>query len=200
LAAIPTVIPALENVTTGQTGAYPGAVVSFTGSNLQVGTSIPSVTINGNPVTILSATSNSVTLQLPANLSPGSAAILNVNNGAANSLPVAVSIDPLPATITNIQSASAMVFSSSAPASGGNEVDVFLSGFAAPTASVPGSQVTINVGGINHPAVAVNAVGSGQWEVRFVLSNLVPTGAQTPITVYLNGNSSYTSTLATANY
>jgi hypothetical protein len=196
--SIPAVIPALQNVTTGQTGAYPGALVSFTGSNLEVGNAVPSVTINGNPVTILAATSNSVTLQLPTSLAAG-AAILNVNNGAANSFPVAVSIDPLPATITNIQSASGGIFSASNPASGGNEVDLFLSGFAPAATLILPPEVTINVGGINHQAIAVDAVGSGIYEVRFVLSNLVPTGSQTPITVYLNNRSSYTSTLATSN-
>jgi len=194
----PDVIPALQNVTAGQTGAYPGALVSFTGSNLQVGNTVPSVTINGTPVTILAATANSVTLQLPANLSTG-AAILNVNNGVATSFPVAVNITPLPATITTIQSASGGTFSSSSPASGGNEVDVFLSGFADPSTVILPSQVSINVGGINQPAIAVGAVGNGLFEVRFVLSNLIATNPQAPITVYLNGNSSYTGALAVAN-
>jgi len=112
---------------------------------------------------------------------------------------VAIDIAPLPASITAIQSAGGNAFSISNSASGGNEVDVFLSGFASPSAIILPSQVSINVGGVNLPAVAVNATGNGLFEVRFVLSNLVPTGAQTPITVYLNGNSSYTSTLATSN-
>jgi len=45
----------------------------------------------------------------------------------------------------------------------------------------------------------VDPTGSGQWVVRFVLSNLVPTGSQTPITVYLDGNSSYASSISTVN-
>jgi uncharacterized protein (TIGR03437 family) len=196
---LPAVIPSLQNVTAGQTGSYPGALVSFTGSNLQVGNTVPAVTINGSPVTILAATANSVTLQLPTSLATG-AAILNVNNGTATSYPVAVSITPLPATITSIVSGGGSVIGSSNPASGDNEVDLFLSGFGDPTAVILPQQVSINVGGVNHPAVAVDSVGGGLFEVRFVLSKLVPTGSQTPITVYLNGNSSYTSTIATANY
>jgi hypothetical protein len=198
LPSIPAVIPSLQNVTAGQTGAYPGATVSFIGSNFEVGNAVPSVTINGTPVPILGATANSVTLQLPAYLSMG-AAILNLNNGVANSFPVAVNITSLPATISSIQSASGAAIGSSSPASGGNEVDLFLSGFADPSATILPSQVTINVGGINHPAIAVDAVGNGLFEVRFVLSNLVPTNSQTPITVYLNGNSSYTAAIATVN-
>ena len=197
-APIPAVIPTLQNATTGQTGAYPGAVVTFAGSNLQVGNATPAVTINGNPVTVVSSTSNSVTLQLPASLSTG-AAILNVNNGVANGFPVAVSIVSLPATITTVQSASGATFNSGNPASGGNEVDVFLSGFTPAAATVSPSEVTINVGGVNHPAIAVDPTGSGLYEVRFDLSNLVPTGSQTPITVYLDGRSSYTSIIATSN-
>lgn len=195
---LPAVIPSLQNVTAGQTGAYPGALVSFTGSNLQVGNTVPAVTINGNAVSILAATANSVTLQLPTNLATG-AAILNVNNGTASSFPVAVNITPLPATITSIQSASGGTIGNGSPASGDNEVDLFLSGFADPSALILPQQVTINVGGINHPAIAVDSVGAGVFEVRFVLSKLVATGSQTPITVYLNGNSSYTAAMATSN-
>jgi uncharacterized protein (TIGR03437 family) len=173
--------------------------VSFSGSNLEVSGSVPSVTINGNPVPIISATANSVTIQLPSNLTAGAAAILNVNNGAANGFPVAVNIASAPASITSIQSASGSSFSSANPASGGNEVDVYLTGFAPAGSIILPSQVTVNVGGINQPAVAVDGAGNGLYEVRFVLSNLVPTNALSPITVYLNGNSSYTATLATAN-
>ena len=126
---VPAVIPALQNVTVGQTGAYPGATVSFTGSNLQVGNTVPAVTINGNPVSILASTANSVTLQLPSNLSTG-AAILNVNNGTASSYPVAVNITPFPATIASIQSSSGTSVTGVTPVSGDNEVDLFLSGFA----------------------------------------------------------------------
>jgi uncharacterized protein (TIGR03437 family) len=196
--SVPAIIPTLQNVTSGQTGAYPGATVSFIGSNLEIGNSVPSVTINGNPVSIIAATANSVTLQLPSNLTAG-AAILNVNNGTASGFPVAVSIAPLPATITAIQSASGSTFSPSNPASGGNEVDLFLSGFAAAGTVVNPSQVSINVGGVNHPAIAVDGVANGLFRVIFDLSNYVPTGSQTPITVYLDGNSSYSGTIATAN-
>jgi hypothetical protein len=112
---------------------------------------------------------------------------------------VAVSIAPLPATITAIQSASGSTFSPSNPASGGNEVDLFLSGFAAAGTVVNPSQVSINVGGVNHPAIAVDGVANGLFRVIFDLSNYVPTGSQTPITVYLDGNSSYSGTIATAN-
>jgi hypothetical protein len=195
---LPNVIPTLRNVTIGQTGAYPGALVSFSGSNLQFGNAVPAVTMNGSPVNVLAATMNSITIQLPANLSVG-AAILTVNNGAASSFPVAISIDPFPPTITAIQSASGTLFSSSYAASGGNEVDVFLTGVTPSSAVVLPSQVTINVGGINHPAVAVDAVGGGVYEVRFVISTLVATGAQTPITIYFNNRSSYTATLPTYN-
>jgi hypothetical protein len=135
---------------------------------------------------------------LPTSLATG-AAILNVNNGAATSYPVAVNITSLPAAITSIVSASANAISTSNPASGDNEIDLFLSGFADQATVILPAQVNINVGGINHPAIAVDAVGGGLFEVRFVLSKLVPTGSQTPITVYLNGNSSYTATLATSN-
>jgi hypothetical protein len=195
---IPAVIPALQNATPGQTGAYPGAAVSFTGSNLVAGTASPSVTINGNPVPVLAASSSAVTILLPSNLSQG-AAILGVNNGTASSFPVAVSISALPATITSVQNAANIAVTPSAPIAGGNVVNVYLSGFASQTAVIAPSEVTVNVGGINHPAIEIAPAGSGLFLVRFVLSNLVPTGTQTPVIVYLDGNSSYTAYIATLN-
>jgi uncharacterized protein (TIGR03437 family) len=196
--ALPAVIPSLQNATAGLTGAYPGATVTFTGTNLEAGSANPSVTINGNPVAILSATANSVTMQLPSNLSTG-AAILALNNGATNSFPVAVNIAPPPATITSIQNAGGSAITAVNPISGGNVVNLYLSGFASSSTAINGSQVTINVGGVNHTAVLVQPVAGGLFEVTFVLSNLVPAGSQTPIVVYLNGNSSYASTIATSN-
>jgi hypothetical protein len=193
----PSVIPQLSNVTSGQTGAYPGALVSFSGVNLEANGVQPEITLNGTAATVVSATSTSVVLQLPASLTTG-AAILALNNGTASSFPVAVSIDPLPPAISAVLSPNNSAFDGLHPASGGNVVNVILNNFADPSTVIFPSEVTINVGGINHPAVAVEPAG-GAWAVRFVLSNLVPTGSATPITVYLNGRSSYSATVATAN-
>jgi uncharacterized protein (TIGR03437 family) len=192
------VIPQLSNVTSGQTGAYPGALVSFSGVNLEANGVQPEITLNGTAATVVSATSTSVVLQLPASLTTG-AAILALNNGTASSFPVAVSIDPLPPAISAVLSPNNSAFDSLHPASGGNVVNVILNNFADPSTVIFPSEVTINVGGINHSAVAVEPASGGAWAVRFVLSNLVPTGSATPITVYLNGRSSYSATVATAN-
>jgi Matrixin len=194
----PFVIPVLQNVTTGQTGAYPGATVSLNGLNLSSGSAAPTVLFNGVAATVLSASPNSVTLQIPSSL-PIGAAILTVNNGTTTCPPVAVTIDPLPPTIVSIQSAASMPFTTSQPASGGQVVNLYLSGFADPTAVIFPSQVTINVGGVNHPAVEVSSAGNGLFVVRFVLSNLVTTNTQTPVTVYLSNRSSYVATMATSN-
>jgi uncharacterized protein (TIGR03437 family) len=194
----PSVIPVLQNITTGQTGAYPGAIVTVAGLNLSSNSGGSTITLNGTVATVLSATQNQVTLQIPANL-PVGAAILTLNNGTSNCPPVAVTIDPLPPTITSIQNAAAVAFSASLPASGRQVVNVYLSGFADQSAIIFPSQVTINVGGVNHPAVQVDPAGNGLFLVSFVLSDLVPTGAQTPITVYLNNRSSYVAVLPTFN-
>jgi hypothetical protein len=110
-----------------------------------------------------------------------------------------VNIDPLPPTITSVQNGAAVTIGGSQAASGGQLINVYLSGFSDQSTIIFPSQVTINVGGINHPAVDVAAAGNGLFVVRFVLSNLVPTGAQTPVTVYLNNRSSYVTTIPTFN-
>ncbi|MDQ2899759.1 MAG: matrixin family metalloprotease [Acidobacteriota bacterium] len=93
---LPTAIPVLVNVSTGQSGAAPGAVVSLTGQNLLAGNGlIPSLTLNDQPVQVIFVSANQINFQIPAGF-PTGPALLKINNGTNVSLPVAVSIDPAP--------------------------------------------------------------------------------------------------------
>ena len=196
--AVPSAIPQLTNAVPGQTGAYPGAVVTLNGSSLVSGSASPSVTINNVPATVLSAAADELTLQLPTTLSAGPA-LLKVNNGASNSLVVAVSIDSAPAVLRTALSTSNVVFDSINPLRSGDVVRFLMSGFADPAAVIFPNQVSVVVGGISHPAIEVVPADNGLYEVRFVLSNLVPGGLAVPATVYLDGRSSLMATLAVAN-
>jgi hypothetical protein len=194
----PTVIPVLQNVASGQNGAYPGAVVSVMGLNLESGGAPPTVTLNNVPVTVIGGSANQLTLQVPAGL-PSGPAILNLNNGAASSFPVAVNIDSPPSQIVSVMNASGAQFDGYHAAHGGNVVNILIGNFADPSVVVFPTRVTINVGGVSQPSVAVTPAAGGLFQVSFVLSNLVPTGQQTPLTVYLDRQSSYTTYINTAN-
>ncbi len=194
-ALAPTLNPQLSNAVPGQTGAYPGALVNLSGADLSSGAGSPTVTIANQAATVVSASAAQITLQVPASLTPGPA-ILQVNNGAVSGYPVAVGIDNSPAVITAAEDVANNVLTAASPASGGNVVKLLLSGFSNGSSVIYPSEVNIVVGGISHPAVQVVPAANGLTEVRFVLSNLVPGGPQQPVTVYLDGSSSLSSTLA----
>jgi len=196
--AVPAPIPQLSNAVPGQTGAYPGALVTLFGSALVSGTGSPSVTINGQSTPVVSGSSSELTLQLPANLQAGPA-LLRVNNGANSSPAVAISIDTPPSLVTAELNSSNVPFDTVHPAHGGDVVRLLMGGFADASAVIFPNQVTVTVGGISHQAIDVVPTVNGQTEVSFVLSNLVLSGDQTPTTVYLDGRSSLPSALAVSN-
>jgi hypothetical protein len=197
-AASPAPNPLLKNAVPGQTGAYPGAFVTLSGVDLSSGTGSSTVTIGSQQATVVSATATQITLQVPASVPPGPA-ILQVNNGAVSGFPVAVGIDnPPPAIAAELDNTNVGI-GASHPASGGNVVKLLMSGFSNGSSDIFPSEVTIVVGGISHQAVQVVPADSGLTEVRFVLSNLVPAGAQIPVTVYLDGQSSLASTISILN-
>ena len=139
------------------------------------------------------------TVPLAAGTLPSGPALLRVNNGANNSPAVAVSIDTAPSLVTAELSSSNVPFDTIHPAHGGDVVRLLMGSFADPSAVIFPNQVTVTVGGISHQSIEVIPTLNGQTEVSFVLSSLVPSGDQTPTTVYLDGRSSLPSTLAVSN-
>jgi uncharacterized protein (TIGR03437 family) len=196
-AATPSASPLLTNATPGQTGSYAGALVTMQGADLVSGSAAPSVTIGSVPAPILSASATQLTLQIPAGLPPGPS-ILNLTNGVAAGYPIAISIDPPPAAISAVLDSAQAPIDDSHPGTPGQIVRVDLTGFADANAVIYPSQVTVNVGGVNHQAFDVIPVGGGTFEVRFLLSRLVQPGSQ-PVTVYLDGRSSLGGTISVGN-
>jgi len=194
----PSAIPQLSNAVPGQTGTYPGALVTVRGTDLEAGNTPPTVTIGERAATVVSSAPDQLTLQVPASL-PSGPALLKVNTGSDTSLPVAVAIDPAPATIANALNAANIAVDTGHPARGGDVVRLLMSNFSDRGTVIFPTQVSITVGGVSHPSIEVVPVGDGLVEVRFVLSNLVPAGTQTPVTVYLDGRSSLTAALAVSN-
>jgi len=209
ITGLPAPYPSLTNASAGLTGSYAGATVNLYGANLAVANAsssvapytTPVISVGGQPATILSATPTQVSLQIPGDLSPGPA-ILTLNNGVQTSFPITVNIDTPPATITAIQnSAGAYVYWAN-PAQEGEVLIVTLANFAPAGAIVNPSQVQVGVGGVNHNATKVTESSAGSvnsTQVTFQLNVNDPVGAVVPVVVYLDGRSSYPSSIPLPN-
>lgn len=193
VANLPVALPPITNAVPGLTGAYPGAIVSLYGSNLVSGTSTPTVTIAGQPVSVLYSSATQLNLQLPSSLTPGPA-LLSLNNGTASAYPIDVTIANLPAAINAIQNAAGAYIDSSTPAQVSDSLIVTLSNFAPQGTTIDPSEVTVSVGGISHPAYQVSASGS-VYQVWFTMNSTDPIGPSDQVIVYLNGSSSYPATI-----
>ena len=189
----PNVVPTLTNALPPLSGAYAGAPVLISGTNLANGT--PIVTLNDRPLSILSVTPVQITVQLPADIAAGPA-ILNFFNGADSAFPVAVNIDPPPPGIAAIQTAGGAYVDATRPVRGGDQLIVTMIGLGESTATIPNSRVRVNVGGTDHAPQSVTSVGGGYYEVVLFLSPTVKIGKAVTTIVYLDGRSSLPATLA----
>jgi IPT/TIG domain-containing protein len=87
--------PGRPNIT--QITTLPGATVSLTGANLSASGSAAGVTVtlNDQPVTVVSGSPNQVLFQVPAS-TPLGPAQLKLNNGAADAFPIVIEVDGPP--------------------------------------------------------------------------------------------------------
>jgi uncharacterized protein (TIGR03437 family) len=190
----PVPYPALFNALPPMTGAYPGAVVSLYGANLAAGSGTPSVTIAGQPVTVLYASAGQFNLLLPTTLTPGPATLL-LNNGAVAAFPITVNIDTLPAGIDAIQDSTngAYIYAGN-PAVQGEMLVVLLSNFAPAGTNIALNRVSVSVGGVSHPVTKITSVES-YYQIYFALNPNDPVGQSEQLVVYLDGRSSYPATI-----
>jgi uncharacterized protein (TIGR03437 family) len=206
---LPAPDPALTNALPGLTGTYAGATVSLHGTNLAVASAIPgapttvkpTVTIAGEPVTILSSSPGQIKFQIPADLPPGPAQLI-VNNGVRAALPIDVNIDTPPAAIAAIQDSMGNYIYDANPAQTGETLIVTLTNFAAAGATVDPARVQIGVGGVNHSATKIIEVLVGKInysQITFQLNANDPVGQQEPFIVYLDGRSSYPAVIPVSN-
>jgi len=142
------VIQALVNGASFQSGAVSaGSVASIFGLNLAPKTSTPAtVTFSGSPATILYDGATQINVLVPTAL--GSAApvgvIATIDGVASNNFPVSL-VPNAPAVFNSgILNQNNSVNSASAPASRGDEIQIFLTGLATP---IP-LPVTVNIGSV----------------------------------------------------
>lgn len=189
---LPVVVPEPVNAVWRPSGVFAGAKVSVFGNNLLAADArgATSVTINGKPVPVTSATATQVDIQLPGNLATGPA-ILKVNNGSTDSLPVAIHIGLAPPVISAVQTPGRVTIPSWQAVRAGETLTLLVSGLDPATVTAP-TRVHISAGGVDHIAGVITAPpeGSNLYTVQFTLADSLPAGKQTPLTVSLDGRPS----------
>ncbi|MEP6714722.1 MAG: IPT/TIG domain-containing protein [Terriglobia bacterium] len=195
VAGQPAPIPELQNAVPGLSGSYPGAIMALYGNNLAASRGVPTVAFNGQPAVILFSSPTQINLVIPPGL-PAGATIMNVNNGAASAFPLAVTIDPTPATIIFVQASStANNVDAAHPAHPGDEMIVSLINYSSTGENFAPSRVQVGVGGTMHSATTVGNGVPGVYQIGFRLNANEAAGPAQPLIVYTDGRSSYPTTI-----
>ena len=184
---LPVVEPALVNAVWAPSGIYPGSTATLSGLNL--GGAHTTVTFSNLRATILSVTPTQINLVVPASLQPGPA-ILRLNNGTTTAYPVVVAIAPAPPSISAVHSVTNAIISATNPAHPGEILNVQITGLAPSDAAVAPGRVHITAGGDDMVAGNVTEVNATSSVIQFTLDQAVPTGAQVPLTVSIDGKTS----------
>jgi len=186
---LPVVDPALVNAVWAPSGVFAGSTANLRGTNLASG-SPTTITIGGQSANVVSATSNLVTFVVPSGLKPG-IQVLKLNNGSANASPIVVTLAGIPPAITGLQNATGAAVAAANAPKPGDTLTLQVAGLAAAGATIDPSTVLVTVGGVTRMAAVVSEVGTtSTYQVQFTLDASVPTGAQIPVTVSLNGKTS----------
>jgi uncharacterized protein (TIGR03437 family) len=186
--SMPVVDPALINAVWQPSGVFPGSVAILSGVNL--GGSQASITIKGQPAKIVSATATQIKFVVPAGVNPGPQ-VLKLNNGSTNAYQVVVTIVAVPPVITGVEDSLGHGISPSNTTQPGDTLTLLVTGLAADGATVDPTTVQVNVGGLNITPSAVSQVSTtSTYQVQFTLAPSVPSGAQVPVTISINGKTS----------
>lgn len=178
-----TVSSTVVNAVPGQNGVFPGALVAVAGANLTEA----AVSIGGQPAEVVSAEARRLVVRVPLDL-PVGPALLRVSS-AQSSATVVVGIEPTPPEIVAVRGAAAEAVRAFRA---GDSVVVKASGLVEPSGPVALTRLRVVCGGIEHPVIELTPVAGepGVARVHFVLSALVPAGAQVPLTIAIDGRTS----------
>lgn len=176
------VYPQALNPVTGSSSITAGSTALLFAGNLPAGTTPASLslTLNDQPVQILSLNNGQITFQVPAGLAPGPA-VIRLRVGAETALPVVLAIDPPPPVIIAVQSSTGLPVDATRPARVGDQIALLVAGL------VGDAPVTIGVNGVEHTAQQVSpAAQAGVSQVVFFLAPGVSPGTH-PMTVSQDG-------------
>jgi len=174
-------LPQVLNPLTGQTALTPGSPAMLFTLNLPAGTTATglTLTLNDQPVQVSGFANGQVTFVIPA-ATPGGPAVLRLRTATETAQPIVLQIEPPPPVLLGLQASGALV-DAARPVRAGDTITVFVGGMVADafTNVVAKDGVTVNVAGVEHAAVQVNAAANqrGVHEVVFVLKDTVAAGS-----------------------
>lgn len=168
----------------GSPGLLPGSSAQLlVQSSPLAGT--PAVTLNGQPVNVISYEGGILTFAVPANLPAGPVA-LRLSIGGELGLPLGVQVLPPPAFITSVVAGTNQSVNEARPARPGEILTVLISGLPdAVSAAGSTPRLTLSVGGLEHRTISVTPLGSAV-QFQFILLNTVPTG-NLPLAITIEG-------------
>ena len=155
---------------------------------------MPTVTLGGQPATVVQTAGSQVTIQIPAALTSGPS-VLVLTAGQATSYPVVLNVDTQPAQITQVLNASGGTVDASHPARTTDVLNINVSGFLPAAVSLSLNRVQIAIGGVLHDLVAAAPLTGSGWQLTVVLNGSELTGQAQQLIVYLDGRSSYPATI-----
>ncbi|MFN8686213.1 MAG: matrixin family metalloprotease [Acidobacteriota bacterium] len=157
-----------------------------------------SAQLNDTPVTVLSAGSGRVTLQVPASLAPGWALLrLSVEGEAVNSVLVAVAGGP--PVLQRLEGADQFVIEASRPAVPGDNITVTFFDTSAPgDLGLRANDISFSLGDQTLYTMRVERVGAGQYQATLVLPRGTADGTYS-LSVTVSGRSSTAVTIPVRN-
>jgi len=175
----------LVNNDPNQAIIYPGATITITGSNLASPAGSVQLTINKQPVPVVSATPNQITFVVPPQ-TPLGLATLTLNNGAGTSPAIAVQIDAPPPVITAIANTSQQAVDATHPVSSGDVVFATVTGVDPAVVNNP-NRVQVTVSGVTMAVLQITAAPDNKSVlVAFVVGQSFG-GASVPVVVAVDG-------------
>lgn len=165
---------------------YAGAAVEILGRNLSLDPANTTVSLNDQPVEVLSATPERVYIMVPMEM-PVGPAVLRLHNGAESANPVVVEIGTAPPQLNAVLSSSGTPLYAGSPARVGDVVNLVVAGVNLADLKSP-SSLRVSVGCVEMRTVAVVPL-SHQPGVLVAQAVVEPTtpGIQVPVTVSVDG-------------
>jgi uncharacterized protein (TIGR03437 family) len=156
----------VTNLDSTQPGIYPGSAAAFSGQNLAgFGTQL---TLNGQPVAIMSATATRIIFQVPAG-TPAGPATLKLSGTTASAPPVLVQIDNPPPVVAAVNTLS------NSPAAGtilspGDTIVLIALGLDPSLAAGYQGRLRVTVAGLEMQVVQLTPMGGGAFQIQVVLT------------------------------
>lgn len=187
---VPVLSPAVVNAATGQALVCAGCTQVMTLGNFSIMSAISGVTITvgGEPATLLGADDSKVTFQTPTGLAAGPA-ILTLQTGSISAQPIVVMIEPAPPVVRSL--------GDTGFATPGDTVTMMASGLDDSGAEILPSRVTVTVGGVQHSVFGIAGAADqpGVHQIQFVLSESVTPGDEVPLILSFDGRISAPATI-----